>query len=142
MKKTWKLVVGALICTIMLVCAVGCGKEEAADLWSTAKYTEDAELGEGSKTVQVEVEVEEKSITFTIATDKELLGDILMEHELLAGEDSEYGLYIKEVNGIEADYDTDKAYWALYKDGEYSMTGVDTTEVSDGEHYELVYTKE
>lgn len=142
MKKTWKLVVGALICTIMLVCAVGCGKEEATDLWSTAKYTEDTELGEGSKTVQVEVEVEEKTITFTIATDQEMLGDILMEHELLAGEDAEYGLYIKEVNGIEADYDTDKAYWALYKDGEYSMTGVDTTEVSDGEHYELVYTKE
>ena len=34
--------------------------------------------------------------------------------------------------------DGEQAYWALYKDGAYSMTGVDTTPIADGEHYELV----
>ena len=48
-----------------------------------------------------------------------------------------YGLYVKFVNGIEADYDNDQTYWALYKSGEYMLTGVDTTVISDGEHYEL-----
>ena len=47
----------------------------------------------------------------------------------------------KKVNGILADYDVDKTYWGLYKNGEYLMTGVDTTEIADGEHYELVKTK-
>ena len=51
-------------------------------------------------------------------------------------------MYIKSVNGVQADYDVDQAYWAVYQDGEYLMTGVDSTEVSDGAHYELVYTKE
>lgn len=141
MKKTKKLVVGMMLCLMMVVLA-GCGKREAKDLWANAVYTEDTELGEGEKTIQVEFELEEKKITFTIHTDLEILGDILLEHELITGEEGPYGLYIKAVNGVQADYDADKAYWAVHQDGEYLMTGVDSTEVSDGEHYEFVYTKE
>ena len=141
MKKTMKLAVMTMLCLMMLALA-GCGKEEPTDLWADAIYTEDVELGEGAKTVQVEVEMQEKAITFTIKTEKDILGDILLEHELIEGEDSQYGMYIKSVNGVTADYDADQAYWAVYKDGEYLMSGVDTTEISDGEHYELVYTKE
>ena len=70
-----------------------------------------------------------------------MLGDALSEHDLLEGEEGEFGLYVKKVNGILADYDIDKTYWGLYKNGEYLMTGVDTTEIADGEHYELVKTK-
>lgn len=142
MKKTWKLLICTMLCVTMLLGTAGCGKKEATDLWASAKYTEDTELGEGSMNVQVEVEVEDKSVTFTIATDKTILSEILMEHDLIAGDPGDYGLYIKEVNGITANYNTDKAYWAIEKDGEYLMTGVDSTEVADGEHYELVYTKE
>ena len=50
-------------------------------------------------------------------------------------------MYIKFVNGIEADYDKDKSYWAFYKNGEYMLSGVDTTAIADGEHYELVKEK-
>ena len=141
MKKTMKLVVMTLIC-LMMAAMTGCGKEEANDLWADAIYTEDTEFGEGAVKVQVEVGIEEKKVTFTFNTDKEILGDILLEHEIIEGEDSQYGMYIKSVNGVTADYDKDQAYWAVYKDGEYLMSGVDSTEISDGEHYELVYTKE
>ena len=110
-------------------------------LWGTAVYTEDTEIGEGAVTVKVEVAAGDKSITFTVHTDKKNLGDALTENKLVSGDDSEYGLYIKEVNGIKADYDTDKAYWAISKDGEYLQTGADSTEIADGEHYELTYTK-
>mgnify|MGYP001132635739 CR=1 FL=1 len=110
-------------------------------LWQTATYTEDKELGEGSKTVAVEIKAEDKAITVTLHTDAETLGDALLEHELIAGDESEYGLYVKAVNGIKADYDTDKAYWAFYQNGEYMNTGVDGTNITGGEHYELVYTK-
>ena len=87
------------------------------------------------------MKAEEQSVTFTIKTDKEILGDALLEHDLIAGEEGDYGLYVKVVNGMTADYDVDQSYWAFYKDGEYMMTGVDGTEIADGEHYELVYTK-
>ena len=64
-----------------------------------------------------------------------------MEHSLLEGDEGPYGLYVKKVNGITADYDVDQSYWGFYKNGEYMMTGIDMTEFADGEHYELVYTK-
>ncbi len=110
-------------------------------LWDSAAYKTDTELGEGTKTVQVEVKVENNSVTFTIHTDAEMLGDALVAHGLISGEESEYGLYVKVVNGITADYDVDKSYWAFYQNGEYLMTGVDSTPISGGEHFELVYTK-
>ena len=47
----------------------------------------------------------------------------LLALDLIAGEDSQYGLYVKTVNGITADYDTDGSYWAFYIDGEYAQTG-------------------
>ena len=65
----------------------------------------------------------------------------MFEHELISGEESQYGLYIKSVNGIVADYDVDASYWAFYVDGEYAMSGVDTTEIAEGKVYQLVYTK-
>ena len=108
----------------------------------SAPYLKNAEFGKGATTVQVEVSAEEQSVTFTLHTDKTTLGDALLEHKLIAGEESAYGLYVKVVNGMTADYDVDQSYWAFYKDGEYMMTGVDGTEISDGEHYELVYTKQ
>ena len=64
-----------------------------------------------------------------------------MENELVSGEQGAYGLYVKFINGIEADYDKDKSFWAFTKDGEQLLTGVDGEEISDGAHYELVYTK-
>lgn len=128
---------------MMVLGLTACGKkEEVADVWENAKYTEDTELGEGSKTLKVVVEAEEKEVTFTIATDAETVGDALFEHELVVGDEGEYGLYIKEVNGMTADYDVDKSYWGFYQNGEYMMTGVDQTPFSDGDQYELVYTKE
>ena len=50
---------------------------------------------------------------------------------------SEYGLYIKTVNGITLDWDKDAMYWAFYIDGEYAMTGVDTTKAEAGAIYML-----
>ena len=110
---------------------------EKTGAWENATYRKDVEFGKGANTVQVEVKAEGESITVTLHTDKETLGDALMEYDLLKGEEGAYGLYVKFVNGIEADYDKDQTYWAFYKNGEYMMTGVDTTVISDGEHYEL-----
>lgn len=109
--------------------------------WDSATYTQDTEFGTGAKTVEVEVKYDSHSVTFTIHTDATTLGDALIAHDLIAGEESAYGLYVKTVNGILADYDIDQSYWGFFQNGEYMMTGVDGTEISGGEHFELVYTK-
>ena len=119
----------------------GSGAVNKTGVWKGATYLENTELGEGAKTVEVEVKAERQSVTFTVKTDAATLGEALLANGIIAGEEGPYGLYIKVVNGITADYDTDGHYWAFYQNGEYMMTGVDTTEISGGEHYELVYEK-
>ena len=48
---------------------------------------------------------------------------------------AEIGGGSKTVNGMTADYDKDGVYWAFYIDGEYAMTGVDATNITDGAQY-------
>lgn len=140
MKHTNRII--PLLLAVVLLCALcGCAKEETpTGLWEDAIYTADTELGEGGKTVTVAVTVEEITVTFTLCTDAETLGEALLAEELVVGEEGAYGLYITQVNGITADYDTDGAYWAFYEGGEYAMTGVDGEVISGGEEYALVYT--
>lgn len=114
---------------------------EASDLWKSATYKEDQTLGTGSKTVTVKVVAEDKFVTFTLKTDKENLGDALLETGLAEGEDSTYGLYIKKVNGILADYDVDQSYWSFEIGGEAQMSGVSDFKIAGGESVELVRTK-
>ena len=126
----------ALVLALMLSLAA-CGAK-AEGLWANATYTEDTELGEGATTITVEVTAEDKTVTFTIHTDGTTLRQALEENSLIAGDESDYGLYVKTVDGMTADYDADGLYWAFYKSGEYLMTGVDPTEIADGEQYEFV----
>ncbi|MBR5236518.1 MAG: hypothetical protein IKW06_04015 [Clostridia bacterium] len=142
MKKTVTISFGVLLVLALCLNLSGCMQSATeTDVWSVATYTEDAEFGEGAKTVMVEVVAEEKSVTFTIHSDEEILGDALVAHGLIEGEQGAYGLYVKKVNGITADYDINGCYWGFNKNGEGMMTGVDGAEFNDGEHYELVYTK-
>lgn len=142
-KSTIKKLSLALVLVMMLsLCSCDWfNYEEPNDPWAYAVITEDCELGEGAKTVQVQVVVEEHSVTFTIHTNAKTLGEALAEHGIVEGEDSQYGLYINMVNGIIADYDIDGSYWGFYQNGEYMMSGVDTTDIVGGEHFELVYEK-
>ena len=160
MKRNIKSILALLLALLLSLCLFSC-KEEPAEtpqtsdaagteaagtiapegLWANATYLEDTTFGEGAKTVTVKVVVEDKSVTFTLKTDAANLGEALLAHGLIAGEESQYGLYVKVVNGITADYDIDQSYWGFTKGGEYMMTGVDGTEIADGEAYELTYTK-
>ena len=149
MKKTVKTGVSLLLTLLMIFSFAACGKKEDTqtknqgkdDLWQNATYTENKEFGNGKTTVQVEVKVGDRSVTFTVKTDKKTLGDALGEHNLIDGEKSEYGMYVKVVNGITADYDKDKAFWSFCKNGEMMTTGIDSADIADGEHYEIIYSK-
>ena len=162
MKKTIKQLLALTLALLCTVCMFSCGSSSndtteqpstdgsigASDgtvsktgVWKNALYWEDTAFGEGETTFTVIVKADGQSVTFTIKTDKKTVGEALMEHDLLAGEEGAYGLYVKKVNGITADYDKDQTYWALYIDGESAMSGVDTTDVSEGTVYTLERTK-
>ena len=142
MKKSSLIIISLLIvAAIGLFFLQGEKQNNNTGLWKDATYTENTTLGTGANTLIVTVEANDKSVDFTIKTDKTVVGDALKEHNLIDGEEGPYGLYVKVVNGIEADYDKDESYWAFNKDGESMQTGVDQSEFKNGEHYELVYTK-
>jgi len=141
MKHTIKSTVSIVLALVFLFCLASCNTVEQTGVWENATYLRDMEFGSGSKTVVVEVKAEEQLVTFTIQTDKDTVGAALLEHGLIAGEESQYGLYVKVVNGITADYDVDQSYWAFYINGEYAMTGVDSTEITEGAKYRFEYTK-
>ena len=102
-----------------------------------------ADPPEGDKTVTVKVvHADQSEKEFTYETDDEYLGELLTEEGLVEGETSEYGMYITKVDGEQAVFETDNAYWALYENGEYASTGADQTVLDNGDEFSLVYTKD
>ncbi len=75
-----------------------------------------------------------------LKSDAEYLGEFLQEEGIITGEEGQYGLYIKEVDGEKAVYEEDNAYWAFYEGEEYALQGIDLTPITDGAVYKLVYT--
>ena len=129
MKKSTKIIiaVAALVGAAAILLAVYMGNRPA----TTA----------GDKTIEVVVVHGDGSgKTFTYDTDAEYLGQVLQDEGLIEGEDGQYGLYITAVDGEEAVYETDGAYWALYEGEDYAQQGIDQTPIADGGQYSLVYT--
>ena len=87
----------------------------------------------------VDLEGDEKS--FDIKTEAKTVGEALLAEKLISGEVGQYGLMVDTVNGIKYDYNADGAYWAFYVNGEYAMSGVDTTEIDETVVYSFVATK-
>jgi len=77
---------------------------------------------------------------FSYKSNEEFLGTVLVEDGLIQGDMGDYGMYIKVVDGEQAIYEEDGAYWAFYIGEEYGMTGVDQTPIEDGAAYRLEYT--
>ena len=65
----------------------------------------------------------------------------MLDAKLIDGEDGQYGLYVKTVNGITADYDVDQTYWGFYIEDEMVPYGVSDAKITGGEHYKFIYTK-
>lgn len=149
-----------ILCTVLIVAmalsTTGCngstGKSESSQTTAGTDSGTKAETGNGSEAASSQsdstvlgegsisfpftvVDQDGNETQFEIHTDQSVVGDALSELELIAGDESEYGLYVKTVNGITLDYDTDGKYWAFYVNGEYAATGVDSTPVVEGESY-------
>ena len=93
-------------------------------------------LGVGDKSFSFTVvDGEGNEKLYTVMTERATVGEALLELGLIEGEESEYGLYVKKVDGISAAFEVDGTYWAFYVDGEYALSGVDTTEIVEGSSY-------
>ena len=143
MKKTNIKSMSSFIVCMVLIAAmalftIGCNDNStSSDTTDTIlNETDIRELGDGATQVSFTVvDQNGKEAHFIIHTDKTILSDALLEHDLIAGEDSEYGLYVKTVNGTTLDYNKDGKYWAFYVNDAYATKGVEKTEIDDSAKY-------
>ncbi len=134
-----------MLAFVMLVAAAGCGKKEAASDAGTAEgvKVEGNVLGEGdTQFMFTVVDGKGNETGFEIHTDKKTVGEALLDVGLIAGEQGDYGLYVKTVNGLTMDFEKDGAYWAFYVDGQYANQGVDSTEIEEGVSYSFKVEKQ
>jgi len=140
--KRLKKALSLFLCTVLIVAMAlvtgGCSDKDERPTAIPAEVTfeDGSTLGEGEREFPFTVTDKEGNETnLTIRTDEETVGEALLELGVIDGEDGQYGLYVKEVTGITADYDKDGTYWAFYVNGEYAMSGVDQTKITEGEAY-------
>lgn len=75
--------------------------------------------------------------THDVKTEKENLGDVLKETKIVDKyEDSQYGMYIKSVDGL-ADDVTQQYWWAILVNGESATSGADALVLEDEAKYTL-----
>ncbi len=138
--KTTKLqkLLSSLLCIVLIAAmaltCTGCNDtpSDQSALSDTATTTAKAETVSFTFTV---TDTEGEETSFEITTTEKTVGAALLKEGLISGEEGQYGLYVKTVNGITLDFDKDGKYWAFYVNGEYAMTGVDTTDIVAGETY-------
>ena len=140
--NTLSLILCTVLIAAMALFTMGCSDNASKTTQAPTEAEATAEavlatvLGEGQNVFAFTVvDGEGQETVFEIHTDKTVVGEALLELELIAGDMGDYGLYVKVVNGITADWDVDGTYWAFYINGEYGMTGVDTTEIVAGNSY-------
>ena len=149
--REWKVrACGVLLAVSMVAGMTACGSkntdngnvQESAQVQAEGVFADGSDLGEGNTEFTMTVtDKDGAESSFTIHTDKENVGDALTEIGIIAGEEGDYGLYVKTVNGVTADYDVDQTYWAFYINGEYASTGVDSTPVTAGDTYSFKVEK-
>lgn len=141
-KKTLSLILCMVLIVAMALFTNGCKESTNDAAAETAVSLEGGDIGEGSREFAFTVVDKDGNETaFTVHTDKEIVGEALQELGLVEGEEGDYGLFVKKVNGITADYDVDGTYWAFYINGEYAMSGVDVTPIAEGESYSFKVEK-
>ena len=102
----------------------------------------------GSKSVVIEVVDSTGATTaYDVDTDAEYLKDAMDELAesddsfSYSGTDGDYGIMVEVVNGEQAIFAEDNAYWALYVNGEYGQYSANQQPVTDGDTYTWTYEK-
>ena len=137
MKKSIVSTVSIILSIVCVLCLVSCNETvDKEGIWENATYLSDTTLGKGEKSVSFTVEAEDQSITITLKTDKNTLGEAMYEHDLINDP-----TFFDTLNGMQASWEKDQAYWAFYHGEDLMMVGVGDTTIEGGEAYRFVYTK-
>ncbi|MEG1180223.1 MAG: hypothetical protein RSD42_07445, partial [Oscillospiraceae bacterium] len=107
MVKNQNRTAALLLCLVMLFSFSACGNNQDTSNTTTKKPT----TAQATKEITVEVVAADKSKkSFKIDTDEEFLRKALEQEKLVQGTESEYGLFIKTVNGYTAN-ESNKEWW-------------------------------
>ena len=138
-KKNFRSVLSLVLVAAMVLMFAGCGQNQGEETPEPSQNQQ--EVVEKEFTFEV-TELDGTKKEFQVKYDTEQsVGEALVNEKLISGEIGQYGLMVDTVDGQKYDYNEDGAYWAFYVNGEYAMTGVDTTPIKDGEVYSFVATK-
>ncbi len=143
--KKLSVIISIVLIAVMALMVAGCSKgiedTNSTTENSTVSSTETAniqptEIGEGEKKFTFTVtDVESEETVFSVSSNKETVGEALQELKLIDGEEGQFGLYVKTVNGITYDFAKDGKYWAFYENGKIAPVGADSTKITDGANY-------
>lgn len=144
-KFIFRSLLSLFLCFVLLAAAV-CGIAETAEATEQIPFSaggtaeEPVPLGEGETTfLFIAVNEEGDEAWFSISTDAETVGSALLALNLIGGDFEAYGLYVKTVCGILADYNINGHYWGLYINGDMAMTGVDGVAPENGTRYMMKF---
>ena len=149
-KTVLPLVLISVLIAALALNLTGCGKQATT---RESSETEHYETASGEKTPQKigtgqtqfsfsVVDLAGNVTDFTVCTDEKTVGDALLACHLIAGDNAQYGLYVKTVNGITADYEKDGCYWAFYVDGKYASSSVENTPIDPDKTYQFKVEKQ
>lgn len=94
----------------------------------------------GAKELTIQVFLENEVVNeYVYNTDQEFLRGALEEAKLIKGIETDFGLMVTEVDDVKVD-DSKQEWWCFTKDKEMLMTGVDSTPINDGDHFEITFT--
>ena len=150
-KKTLGILIGIVAVVLVAAALIGAWSllnpkteppaPDAPTVTDPTGDTTDPTTESGKAFTVVVVHADGSQKTFQYRSEEEYVGTVLLEKGLIAGDEGQYGLYVKEVDGERAVYEENGAYWGFYIGEEYAPTGVDMTPIEEGAVYKLVYTK-
>ncbi|MGL4730267.1 MAG: DUF4430 domain-containing protein [Clostridium sp.] len=96
------------------------------------------QISEGGKNISIIVKSESDKYEkeYKVSTDKNFLGEILDEKELVKTQGSGAGRFVTEVDGIKAD-ESKQQWWKITINGEDAMVGIDEIPLNDGDKFIL-----
>ncbi len=158
MTKLNKKFLALLLAVMMVMSLTACGDKAPAEkvaespvVESAAPEAADAEAPADTKEEAPADAEAVKNLTITVvhgdgtkkeiavSTEAENLRAALEPEGIIAGDESELGLFVKTVDGETAD-DSKQQWWCVTKDGVMTETGVDGVMIADGESYEFTLT--
>ena len=131
MKITKKILALLLALLLVIACFAGCQTKKADN-------KDGASSQSATVSITVDIVKDGKTKTLIIETDEKYLANALAEGGVIKY--AKDGLYTT-VDGITADFNKDGAWWCVTKSGEMTMVGMNELELSNGDKYEITYTK-